>query len=223
MLEEFRSTVKNGKKRPSWYPRSQPVLPSPAFSLSIVCTPSWQQLQHFDLLFAGAATATVQLLTFWKLAKKRFEYDRRPFYNSFLYAFFLIENRSTVSHRPVTAQLQPVTDHSSTIRRPVSTDRKHIAVRTVNSCQLISDQSLTSCESYRRLIGDHKLIPNMGITVSTIASHCNKIDREQVASRSQLMCDDALSTNRNRWPWLTLSEHLHLNRKCDWAGSAFLF
>ena len=43
---------------------------------------------------------------------------------SFLYAFVLIENRSTISHRPVTAQLQPVTDHSPTIRRPVSTDRK---------------------------------------------------------------------------------------------------
>ena len=48
---------------------------------------------------------------------------------SFLYAFVLIENRSTVSHRPVTAQLQPVTDHSPTSRRPVSTDRKPIAVR----------------------------------------------------------------------------------------------
>ena len=59
VLEEVRSTVKNGtqkfeEKRSSCYPRSQPVLPSP----------SWQQLQHFDLLFAGAATATVQLLTF---------------------------------------------------------------------------------------------------------------------------------------------------------------
>ena len=46
---------------------------------------------------------------------------------SFLYAFVLIENRSTFSHWPVTAQLQPVIDHSPTIRRPVSTDRKHIA------------------------------------------------------------------------------------------------
>ena len=53
----------------------------------------------------------------------------------FLYAFVLIENRSTVSHRPVTAQLQPVTNHSPTIRRPVATDRKHIAVHTVNSCR----------------------------------------------------------------------------------------
>ena len=50
---------------------------------------------------------------------------------SFLYAFVLIENRSTNSHRPVTAQLQPVTNHSPTIRRQVSTDCKHIAVRTV--------------------------------------------------------------------------------------------
>ena len=33
---------------------------------------------------------------------------------SFLYAFVLIENRSTVSHLPVTAQLQPVTNHSPT-------------------------------------------------------------------------------------------------------------
>ena len=37
---------------------------------------------------------------------------------SFLYVFVLIENRSTVSHRPVTAQLQPVTDHS-----PIFVDR----------------------------------------------------------------------------------------------------
>ena len=54
---------------------------------------------------------------------------------SFLYAFVLIENRSTVSYRPITAQLQPVTDHSPTIRPQVSTDRKPIAVRTVNSCR----------------------------------------------------------------------------------------
>ena len=33
---------------------------------------------------------------------------------SFLYAFVFIENRSTVSHRPVSAQLQPVTNHSPT-------------------------------------------------------------------------------------------------------------
>ena len=49
-----------------------------AFSLSIICTPSWQQLQHFDLLFAGAAT--IQWLTFWKLAKKWIDYERRPFH-----------------------------------------------------------------------------------------------------------------------------------------------
>ena len=51
-----------------------------AFSLSIVCTPSCQQLQHFDFLFAGAATTAVKLLTFWKLAKKWFNYEMRPFY-----------------------------------------------------------------------------------------------------------------------------------------------
>ena len=50
------------------------------FSLSVVCKPSWQQLQCFDFLFAGAATATVKLLTFWKLAKKWFNYERGPFY-----------------------------------------------------------------------------------------------------------------------------------------------
>ena len=47
---------------------------------------------------------------------------------SFLYAFVMIENRSTVSH-------QSVTDHSPTRRRPVSTDRKPVAVCTVNSCR----------------------------------------------------------------------------------------
>ena len=47
---------------------------------------------------------------------------------SFLYAFVLIENQSTVGHRPVTAQLQPVTDHSLTSCRPVSTDHKLITV-----------------------------------------------------------------------------------------------
>ena len=54
---------------------------------------------------------------------------------SFLYAFVLTENRSTVSHRQVTTQLQPVTDHSPTSRRPVSTDREPIAVPTANSCR----------------------------------------------------------------------------------------
>ena len=50
------------------------------FSLSIACRLSWHQLQHFDLLFTGAATVTVQLLTFRKLATKWFDYERRPFY-----------------------------------------------------------------------------------------------------------------------------------------------
>ena len=48
------------EKRPSCYPRSQPVLPSPSPCQS----PVDDQLQHFDVLFIGAATVTVELLTF---------------------------------------------------------------------------------------------------------------------------------------------------------------
>ena len=111
------------------------VSTSTAFTfLSIVCTPAWQQLQNFYLLFAGAATATVQLLTFWKLAKKWFDYERRPFY---MLLFWL-----RIDWQLVTAQLQPVTDHSPTIRRPISTACKPISVRIVNSCRQVSDQSL---------------------------------------------------------------------------------
>ena len=43
---------------------------------------------------------------------------------SFLYIFVLIENRLTVSHQPVTAQLQPVTNHS-----PTSLNRSQIKIR----------------------------------------------------------------------------------------------
>ena len=130
-----------------------------AFCLSFICTPSWQQLQHFHLLlatFVNILKTCKEMIWLWKA--------------SILYALVLIENRSTVSHRLVTAQLQPVTDHSPTSRRLVSTDRKPIALRMVNSCRLVSNQSLTSCKTYHRLIGDHKLIPDIGITVSVIAS-----------------------------------------------------
>ena len=75
-------------------------------------------------------TATVQLLAFWKLKEMV-----RLWKASFLYAFVLTENWSTVSHRPVTAKLQPVTDHSLTIRWPISIDHKPFAKRTVNSCR----------------------------------------------------------------------------------------
>ena len=108
VLEEFRSTVKNGKKRPSCYPRSRPVLI--ACSLSIVCTPSWQQLQHFDFLFAGAATAAVQLLTFWKLAKKRFDYERRPFY-MLLFWLRIDQQLVTDRHRSVATSHRSFTDY----------------------------------------------------------------------------------------------------------------
>ena len=103
------------------------------FSLSVVCTPSWQQLQHFGLLFAGAAIATVLLLTFWKLTKEIIRLKA-----SFLYAFVLIENWSTVSDWPVTTPLQPVTIIQPLVaRRPVSTHRKPIAICTINSCRLV--------------------------------------------------------------------------------------
>ena len=84
MTASFRNKC---SKRSEWYAKVwgketfllSKVSTSTAFavSLSIVCTPSCQELQHFDLLFAGAAT--VQLLTFWKLAKQWFDYERRPF------------------------------------------------------------------------------------------------------------------------------------------------
>ena len=93
--------------------------------LSIVCTLSWQQLKHFDLLYPGAATATVQLLTFWKLAKKWFDYERHPFY---MLLFWLRINQQFVFDQSLLSCYQ-----SPVIHRPVSTDRKPIAVRTVNS------------------------------------------------------------------------------------------
>ena len=91
VLEEFRWTVKNGmqkfeEKRPSCCPRSQPVLPSHS--------PYQSSVHHHDLLFAGAATATVQLLTFWKLAKKWFDYERHPFY---MHLFWLRIDRQLVT------------------------------------------------------------------------------------------------------------------------------
>ena len=77
-----------------------------AFSLSIVCTSSWQQLQHFDLLFAGTETATVQLLTFWKLAKKWFDYEWRPFY---MLLFWLRIDRQIVTvHSPLSCNQSPI-------------------------------------------------------------------------------------------------------------------
>ena len=100
------------------------------------------------LLFNRLYTIMASIATFWFTLYRRgncncpvvnilktCEEMIRLWQASFLYAFVLIENRSTVSHRPVTAQLQLVTDHSPTIRRPVSTDRKLIAVRTINSCR----------------------------------------------------------------------------------------
>ena len=95
--------------------------------------------------------------------------------SSFFICFCFDWESIDISHRPVTAQLQLVTDHSLTSRRPVSTDRKHIVVRTVNSCRLVSDQSLTSCKTYHRLIGDHKLIPD---------GHYGLSDRQSVAMKS---------------------------------------
>ena len=120
MLKEVRSTGKNGtqkfeEKRPSCYPRSQPVLPSPPYQSSV---------HHHGINCSVLIYSLQAHLQRNGSIMKGFR---------FIYAFVLIENRSTVSHRPVTAHLQPVTDHSPTIRRPVSTDRKPFAVRTVNS------------------------------------------------------------------------------------------
>ena len=67
VLKEVRSTVKNSTKNfeekgPSCYPRPQPVLPLPSPYQSSVHYHG-NNCSLFDLLFAGTATATVQLLT----------------------------------------------------------------------------------------------------------------------------------------------------------------
>ena len=129
VLEEVRSTIKNGKKRPSCCPRTHPVLASLLLInrlYTILAT-----IAAFWFTFCRRSNCNCPVVNILKTCKEMV----RLWNVSFLYAFVLIENRSTVSHRPVTAQLQPVTDHSPTIRRQVSTDRKLIAVRTVNSCR----------------------------------------------------------------------------------------
>ena len=135
VLEEFRSTVKNGtqkfeEKRHSCYPRPQPVLPLLSPYQSSVHHHG-NNLQHFDLLFAGTATATVQLLTFWKLAKKWFDYERRPFY--MLLFWLRIYGQAVTDQSPLNCNQLP--NHSLTSPQPVSTDLKPITIRMVNSCQ----------------------------------------------------------------------------------------
>ena len=128
VLEEFRSTVKNGTQKVS-------TSNAFAFSLSIVCTPSWQQLQHFDVLFAGALTATVQLLTFLKLAKKWFDYERLPFYMLLFWLRIdwqfvtdqspLSCDQSAIIHRLVAGRSQQIASLSPYVRLTVA-DRSPI-------------------------------------------------------------------------------------------------
>ena len=140
VLEEFRLTVKNGtqkfgERRRSCYPRSQPVhhLPSP-YQLSV-----YHHGNNCSILIysVGAATATIQLLIIWKLAKKWFDYEKRPFY------MLLIENLSTVSHchRPVTTQVI-VTNQS-----PLSCNQTPIIHRLV----AYRSQQIASVSPYIRL------------------------------------------------------------------------
>ena len=106
-----------------------------AFSLSIFFTPSWQQLQHFNLLFAGAATAIVKLWTFWKLAKKWFDYEKRPFYMPLFWLRIdrqfitdqspLICNQSPIIHRLVSDRSQQIASLSPYVLLTV-TDRSPI-------------------------------------------------------------------------------------------------
>ena len=139
VLEEFRSTVTNGtqkfEKRDLLAIQGLNQYTAFAFSLSIVRTPSWQQLQHFDLLFAGAATATVRLLTFWKLAKKWFDYERHSFYMLLFWLRIdrhlvtdqspLSCNQSPIIHRLVADRSQQIASLSPYIRLTVA-DRSPI-------------------------------------------------------------------------------------------------
>ena len=79
VLDEVRSTVKNAtqmfvEKRP-WYPRSQPVLPSPC-QLSV-----HHHGNNCSILIYSLQAQQLQLSSFkiWKLAKKWFDYEMRPF------------------------------------------------------------------------------------------------------------------------------------------------
>ena len=81
-----------------------------------------------------------------------------------------------------------------------------IAVSTANSWRKVADQSLTSCKTYRRLIGDHTLIPNMGIRwlhwfQQSPVNH-NEISREEVVSWSQCLCNRSFT---NSVPLIILS------------------
>ena len=77
-----------------------PVLPF-AFSLSVVCTPSWQHFVALWFTLCRRSNCNCPVVNILKIFKEMV----RLWKASFLYAFVLIENRSTVSHRPVTAQL----------------------------------------------------------------------------------------------------------------------
>ena len=177
------------------------VSTSTAFAfLLIICTPSWQQAA-----FCRHSNCNCQVMIILKTCKEMIWLWKA----SFLYAFVLTENRSTVNHLPVTAQLQPVTDHSPTSHWPVSTDRKPIAIGTINSCWWVSHQSLTSCKTYRRLIGYHKLIPNMCIMVSTIASQLQW-------NRTQPMCDWCFSCQGYLWSQLELIFSNLSQKLYDW-------
>ena len=106
-----------------------------AFSLSFACRPSWYQLQHLNLLFTGAATVTVQLLIFGKLATKWSDYERHPFYMLLFWLRIdrqlvtdqspLSCNQSPIIHRLFADRSQQIASLSPYVRLPVA-DRSPI-------------------------------------------------------------------------------------------------
>ena len=117
---------------------------------------------HFDLLFVSAATATVQLLTFWKFAKKWFDYERRPFY---LLLFWLrIDGQLVTDQSPFSYNQSPI------IHRLVDDRSQQIASISPYVRLTVANWSPINCWQVAIPIGDHKLIPDIGIMVSAIAS-----------------------------------------------------
>ena len=104
------------------------------------------------------------------LEEKLFDSERQHF------ICFFIDDRSATLHRPVSIQLQPVTENSPNNHRSFS--------------------DVTSCKTYRRPVGDHTFNPNMGIRWLHWSQRSpvnrNEISREEVVSRSQCLCNRSL-------------------------------
>ena len=96
-----------------------------------------------------------QIIRFWKA--------------TFLCAFF-IDDWLATSQRPVSIQLQPVSEDLPTNHRSFSNSYKTTAVSTVNTYRKVANQSLTSCKTYRRSYPYSKYGHKMVALVSAIAS-----------------------------------------------------